>query len=270
MDNKKDFGYAKQTTTAIWYEEPSQDNPYVASECRLHGYRHLDLCKNKNFAEVMLLLFTKELPTDQQSQLFEALMVAFINPGPRHPATRAAMIAGVSKTQTEHLLPIGLIVLGGEHHGSADVEQTMLFIKNNRHTAVADLVKKGYETQPPKDGQDWLPYPGIGSTYGSKDPVCDEFANYFAQFDAVDKSFTWLAQLIEEIDHPQVSWLSVGLFSALLLDLGIEPREGGVIFQLISAPGIAAHGLEQTHKPISSMPFLDDQHYELRNKNQHV
>ncbi len=260
----KNFGYAKKTSTAIWYEKPSDNNPYVAQERRLHGYNMLELCQNSSFAEVFLLLFKGELPTPQQSTLFDNMMIAFISPGVRHPATRAAMTAGISKTNTPHLLPVGLMVLGGEQSGSADVEQTMHFIKQHQHTEVSSFINQNPMTKPHDDGQDWLPYPGIGSTYGSKDLITDELANHFSNFAATAQAFNWVTQLIEKINQPQISWLSTGLFAALLLDLGIPPREGGTLFQLISAPGLAAHALEQTHKPISSMPFLDDDQYVLK------
>ncbi|MFT4926875.1 MAG: citrate synthase [Phenylobacterium sp.] len=260
----KNFGYAKKATTAIWHEEPTIANPYVASECRLHGYNMLELCKHKSFAEVLFLLFKGELPNPQQSELLEALLVAFINPGPRHPATRAAMTAGISKTNTPHILPIGLMVLGGQKNGSADVEQTMHFIKKHHDSPIDDFIEQNPMAPLPDDGQDWAPYPGVGSTYADIDPFTLDLANHFASLEGSAKSFLWLQQLIDKIDHPQVGWRSTGLFAAILLDLGIPAREGNALFQLISAPGLAAHGLEQTHKPIASMPFLDDNQYVLK------
>ena len=267
MTNKKDFGYAKKATTAIWHEQPSQHNPYAAEKCRLHGYDVVELSKQKNFADVLLLMFKGELPDQSDSQLFNSLLIALISPGPRHPATRAVMTAGISKTNTPHILPIGLMVLGGEYNGAADVEKTMQFIKRNRDTAIADFCKQNPQAPKPEQQNDWRPYPGIGSAYGSIEPVTVELATYMATLPSSGENMAWLQQLISHLADPQVNWLAIGLFSAVMLDLDIAPREGGGLFQLLSAPGLLAHGLEQTHKPIKSMPFLDDDQYELTENN---
>ncbi len=259
---EKNFGHAQKPSTNIWYEKPSDNNPYVAQERRLHGYNMLTLCQQKSFTEVLFLLFKGELPSPSQNRLFELLMVAFINPGPRHPATRAAMTAGISKTNTPHILPVGLMVLGGQQNGAMDVEQTMGFIKSHQHQNVADFIHQQPMKTAPADGQDWHPYPGLGSSFGSHDLISAQLAHVFAKLPS-GQAFNWMQQLIKQIDHPNVNWLPVGLFAAILLDLAFAPREGGTLYQLFGAPGVAAHGLEQTHKPLTSMPLLDDDHYVL-------
>lgn len=98
---------------------PSPDNPYIAEHCRCRGYDLFELVQKRSFVDIIYLLLRGELPTKDQAQLFETLLVALINPGPRHPATRAAMNAGVGKTNTAHILPIALPVLGGDHLGAA-------------------------------------------------------------------------------------------------------------------------------------------------------
>ncbi len=102
-----------QVTTKIWQEQPSDKNPYLAITSRCYGYDIFDLMEKCSFIEVFFLLMKGELPTKKQKELLEKLMIAFINLGPRHPATRAAMAAGASQTDTAHLLPISLAILGG-------------------------------------------------------------------------------------------------------------------------------------------------------------
>lgn len=122
---KRDIKFAAKTVTRIWDEQPEEQNPYLAKHCRCHGYDLLELMQKCTFSEVMFLLFRGELPSKEQARLLDALLVAFINPGPRHPATRAAMNAGVSKTKAPHILPIALSVLGGRYLGGEEVEAAM-------------------------------------------------------------------------------------------------------------------------------------------------
>jgi len=262
MKNKQSFGYSSKTTTKIWQEIPSKHNPYVARENRLHGYDLIELATQKNFVDVLFLLFMGELPTTNQSTLLNTLMIGLISPGPRHSATRSAMVAGISKTNTSHILPIGLLALGGTNGGSNDVEAAMAYIKNNIGDSIANLDIK----EKPISG-DWFPIPGIGSYYGDSNLYCNEFANEIIKISAPNGAASWLNQIIKEFQESKnasVGWLNTGIAAAVLYDLGFPSREGNSFYQIISAPGIAAHGLEQTHRPIRAMPFIEDSQYDYQ------
>lgn len=261
-EKAKSFGYAKKVNTKIWYEKPSQNNPYVAEECRLHGYDITELVAKKSFTEVLLLLFLGELPEKSKVELLNKLMVGLINIGPRHPATRNAMIAGCSKAMTAHILPVGMITLGGEKGGSLEVERTVEFILKHSSTPIKEFIEQFSPGKPSSDGSDHIFYPGIGSYYGTRHTVLNNIAQQLVKSPASGQSLKWMSNLIEAIDNPNVGWLTTGLYSAVMCDLGIASRESGALFQLICAPGIVAHGLEQTHKPLSHMPFLEDEQYE--------
>ena len=262
MKNEDKFGYASSTTSNIFYEKPNENNPFVAEESYIFGYNTLELARKKSFADVLLLLFTGELPNNEDSKLLDALLVGLINPGPRHPAVRAAMTAGVSKSNSEHLLPIGLMVLGGEDNGAKEVENSMAFLqKNTNNSSIFNNTKC-------KDicfaNGDVKIAPGFGSLYGQRCPITHQLANHLS---GLSEKYVYLNQIhqqIIELPSSNIGWLPTGLAAAAFLDLGIKPREGIGLYQLLIAPGIAAHGFEQTHKPLSSMPFLDDSQYELR------
>jgi len=55
--------------------------------------------------------------------------------------------------------------------------------------------------------------------------------------------------------------------AAILCELGFQPRMGAGMFQLISAPGIFAHGIEMANKPITAMPFPDDKDYSIESSS---
>ena len=262
MENKDSFGYSKKTTTAIYYEKPSSSNPFMAESVHLHGYNLLELTQKKSFVDVLLLLFTGELPDENAVELMNALMVGFINPGPRNPAVRAAMTAGISKSNTPHLLPIGLLTLGGKEGGAEEIEQSMKsiqesFLSGNEIFCMSKLLAS-------PEGADIKLVPGFGSSYGQRCIVTHELAQLLNQLPGAGKYLHWLNKQILHFNNEKVGWLPVGLSSAVFLDLGIQPREGIALFQIIYSPGISVQALEQTHKPISSMPFLEDSQYELK------
>jgi len=257
----RDLKFAERTVTRIWQEEPSAANPYLADGWRCHGYDIVELASKKSFVEVLFLLLTGELPSQQQTELLNAVMVAFINPGPRHAATRAAMNAGVGKTFGTHILPIGLAVLGGRHLGGEEVTEAMRFFRTHRKNAPALVAAELLDnTVPPSEGDHHLA-PGFGCRFGGIDPMPGKIARFLGGLPASGDTIRWGADFAAAITPHGMGWLAPGVCAAAFCDLGLHYRDGAGLFQLLSAPGLLAHGLELSNKPTTAMPFLDEEHY---------
>ncbi|WDE01169.1 hypothetical protein [Thalassomonas actiniarum] len=260
---KKDFVYADKAQTNILLELPSDNNPYVTKTAYLHGYDVLELMAKKSFVETLLLLFTGELPPPEKVKLLEQLMVGLMNPGPRHPAVKAAMVAGVSKANAEHLLPVGLTVLGGKSNGAKEVELAMIFLQENKEKLPEEVVSQLLKTshQETVQGEFHLT-PGFGNNYGSIDEFADGLAAQL--FNAVNNSaevIAWGKAFNETLKVHDMGWLKTGIAAAVFCELDLSPRQGNGFFQLLCAPGILAHGVEQTHKPITAIPMLSDEQH---------
>ena len=267
--SKRDEKFTDRTVTKIWEEEPDPENPYLARHCRCHGYDIIELARKRSFVDILFLLFLGELPNPSQARLLETLMIVLINPGPRHPATRAAMNASVSKANSAHLLPIALSVLSGTHLGGEEVVAAMRFLqkrsKENPLKVATELLEK---PGPPK--ADWHIAPGFGSRFGDIDPLPREAADLLIALPGHGNNLQWGDNFTKEIEQMNLGWLSTGLAAAVFCDLGFNRLAGAGLFQLLCAPGLLAHGLELADKPITDMPFLDETHYvitrEAKNK----
>ncbi|MHB8808609.1 MAG: citrate/2-methylcitrate synthase [Desulfobulbaceae bacterium] len=258
---KRKIEFAKRTATRITEEQPAQGNPYLAENCRYFGYNLLELAEKRSFVEVVFLLLSGELPSTAQSRLMETLMVSFINPGPRHPATRAAMNSGIGKTHTTHILPIGLSVLSGDHLGGGEVTEAMRFLRLRRKTEPEELVATLlHEMKRPENG-DWHIAPGFGSRFGDIDPLPQKVATLLLGMPGNGSALQWGEKFVRGLEPHRLGWLSTGVCAAVFCDLGLHPRVGAGLFQILSAPGILAHGLELANKPTTAMPFLDGEHY---------
>lgn len=258
---KKNIVYSDKSSTSIWFEEPAPDNPYATKQCYLHGYDLFDVAKNATYIETLFLLFLGELPNKRQAALLEKLMIFLINPGPRHNATRAAMNAGVGKTDPAHILPIGLITLGGSHLGSSEVEKAMHFFIENKNENAEIAANKLLNDAQFNDEGDNNSIPGFGTRYNSIDNIANSTANFLLTLSSKNSILHWGDDFAKILKKHNQGWLVTGVAAATLCDLGFAPREGACLFQLMSAPGILAHGLEQTHKPITAMPMLKDENY---------
>lgn len=257
---KRDERFTTRTVTRIWQEVPSAANPYLAETCRCHGYELQDLAQKKGFADVLYLLFQGELPSPEQAKILESLLILLINPGPRHLAVRAAMNAAVSRAHTQHLLPIGLSVLSGAHLGGSEVLTAMRFFGENLTKSVQELAVTIMQGPLPLEG-DFHPAPGFGSRFGTIDPIPQKMAALLGSLPGSGLALAWGEALAAELKAKEMGWLVTGVAAAVFHDLGFTPWAGAGLFQLASSPGILAHGLELADKPLTAMPFLNNDQY---------
>lgn len=253
--------FSNRTQTRIWEEVPSDQNPYLAQHCRCHGYDLMDLMQKRSLVDVLYLLFIGELPTKDQAKLLETLMIAFINPGPRHPAARTAMNAGVGRTNTAHILPISLTVLGGDHLGGGEVTAAMRFLMKHSDSDPASIAQNLLVNADPPGTGDRHIAPGFGSHFGGIDPLPQSIARILLAQPGSGKVLQWSNTFAEALNPHGLGWLCTGVCAAVFIDLKFPPRSGAGLFQLVCAPGLLAHGLELADKPITTMPFLDEAHY---------
>ncbi|MFH1217754.1 MAG: citrate synthase [Pseudomonadota bacterium] len=259
---RRDQKFTTRTVTKIWDEVPAAHNPFLAESCRCHGYDLLELAKKRSFPDVLYLLFRGELPSVEQAQLLETLVIGLINPGPRHPATRAAMNAGVGKTNSVHILPIALSVLGGAHLGGEEVEAAIRFIRQNQNKEATMIAENLLSTKKKSEG-DCHVAPGFGSRFGGIDPVPQKLAAMLSALSGCGKALKWGTEFADVLHKEEMGWLATGVAACVFCDLGFQSQAGAGLFQLFCAPGLLAHGLELAgpYKSITAMPFLDEEHY---------
>lgn len=256
-----DEGYSHRTASRITEEVASSHNPYVAVKVSYFGYDLLELMQKRSYVDVLFLLFHGELPDPQQAQLLEQLLIAFINPGPRHAATRAAMNAGVGKTRPQHILPIGMEVAGGAWLGGVEVSEAMSWLKDKRHEDAQVVAQQLLaEHQADTEGDVHIA-PGFGTRFGEIDVLPQQILDRLIALPGQGRYLSWSREFSRALHEGNMACLSTGVIAATLLDLGFHPRAGAGLFQLITAPGLLAHGLEMSNKPRTAMPFLDDAHY---------
>jgi len=262
-EKRRDEEFAQQLKTRIWDEIPSAYNPYLAESYRCYGYDIFELLQHCRYSEVVYLLFRGELPDDNEAMLLEQLQIALINPGIRHAAGRAAVYAGVGKTDPAHILPISLSVLGGEHLGGIEVERAMRFLRRASRKSPTDIIQeKNIEKISVTDG-DNHPVPGFGSHFGDIDPLVHKLAKHLHGLPSSGQCMHWGERFAQELEPHNMGWLITGLVAAVLADLGFQPRSAAGLYQLLCAPGLLAQGLEYANKPLSAVPFIDDEHYHI-------
>ncbi|MCI5143232.1 MAG: hypothetical protein D3909_16205 [Candidatus Electrothrix sp. ATG1] len=170
------------------------------------------------------------------------------------------MNAAVGKTNPAHILPAGLAVLSGAHLGGEEVSTAMRFLRRNYKKDPINIANELLSLSRPNKG-DWHVAPGFGSRFGGIDPIPQQIADLLGRFPTANKTIRWGQNFVTAITAQGMGWLDTGLAAATFCDLGFHPRVGAGLFQILRAPGILAHGIELSNKPITAMPFLDEEHY---------
>ncbi len=260
---KRDDLHVEKMATKICQEIPDKDNPYIAKEMYLHGYNLIDLMQKKSFIEVLLLLFKTELPHQNEIELLEHLMIALIELGTRHPATRAAINVGIGKTDILHILPVSLNVLSGSHLGAGEIEASMAFLRENSKKPPLIVLEEQLKYKPKEEG-DWHIAAGFGSRFGSIDLIPNQVAKKLLKLTGSGRIMTWANAYAECLKPHQMGWLNTGLAAAVFTEIGIRPAIATGLFQIICAPGLLAHGIEMSAQPLTAVPFTSDENYVIR------
>lgn len=247
--------------TRIWKEQESQTNPFHSDDAWCFGYNLFELAEKKSFSEVFFLLFTGELPSTEQDRLLQHLLILFINPGPRHPATRSGVTAAASMTYEEHLLPIMVSAFGGARGGAGNMRGCMEFLDTYYLNAPQDI----FENTNFFDAEECCVV-GFGGDFGEASTWAGRCLRHFLENFNERPCFSWLYSLdvyCREASKGRFG-ITLDLIVAMVFkELNFSDNQAVGLYQLISAPGMFAHAAEYIRQPSTSIPFIADENYVL-------
>ena len=253
-----------KASTKICLETACKENPYQAKKLYVSGYDIEELADKCSFIDMIFLMFTGEFAkSPEDKELLKTLQMLLSISSPRHPAARAAMNCGICKANEEHLLPISLMALGGSQSGALEVKECINFINEN--------LEKSAEQTADNLAKFWLNKhehiaPGFGQLYGNPDCLSSSFLEKLSTIKPEGKTIKWVSSFTTQLGKYHTGILDVGLAACIFNELSFGARESVGLYQLLRAPGLLAYAMEQTHKPISAMPMLEDDQYELIKK----
>lgn len=246
-------------TTRIWREEAEPGNAFATRAAYCHGYDVFgEMLGRARWVEMLWLLFRGEVPLPEQAAMLEDLAVALANPGPRDPAVHAAMCAGTGGSTAAASLMAALAVGAGQQGGAREVFQAMQLWQR----CGPDL---GAWAQALASSDDSVAsiWPGCAHVPGF-DPHAAAAGHTVVQT---------LVHLAGSRAGPHLGWLHrqraaleglaaaplamTGVAAAALLDLGLTPDQGEMLFLLLRLPGAAVHALEQRSLGPREFPFFE-------------
>lgn len=242
------------------------------------GYNQEELITNLSYAEMVFLILKGRLPKENESKIFNHILVSFCDHGVTPPSTQAARIIASSGANLNNAVAGGLLSFGKNHAGA--IEKAMNLFQNSIKTLklgetdpddvnkkiarlAIDIVNQ-YESKSRR-------IPGFGHRYHDKDPRAVRLLD-LAILESAIGPHTKLALVIESIlsERKGICLNVDGVNAGLLSDMGFDSQMGLGIFMIGRLPGLIAHSYEEIQEEEKFRRFcdLEDISYEgLKSRN---
>jgi len=220
-----------------------------SGEIMVRGYPIEQLTRKRSFGDVVFLLLTGELPTGQEGEMIEAILVSCCEHSLASPSVDAVRFVASSGVPLQTAVAAGVSSIG-EVHGGAIEPCAHLLQKTVASGKSPDDVMAELRAAKKR-------LPGFGHTVHDKDPRATVLLS-IAEEKGVSGPHTALAHQLElaaqrALGRPLPMNVD-GAIAAIMCDMGIDPALGKAFFIIGRAPGYCAHAHEQvtTERPFKS------------------
>lgn len=238
------------------------------------GYPQEDLIGNISFPEMVYLLIKGEMPSENDSKMFEAVLVSFCDHGVTPPSTQVARLMASTGSSMNGCVSGGILSFGKYHAGA--LERSMNILQELVHNgvigysgplqshddirAVAGVVVDEFFNNNEK-------IPGFGHRYHSEDPRASKLLKIAEEY-GVSDVHTELALAIEEIlfETKGIKMNIDGANAGILSDMGFDWSLGTGVFMMGRLPGIISHVFEEktVETPFRKFVDVDEIQYQER------
>jgi len=228
----------------FWRTEISEVKP---NEIRVRGYDLTELIGNRSFGDVVFLLLSGELPAGNEGKMLDALLVSATEHGLMAPSVDATRFVASGGVPLQAAVAAGINAMGDFHAGAVDAGAQLLLEaeatgKPPKEAALAIAMR--YKSEGKR-------LSGYGHKVHDPDPrtarvleVAEElgFSGRFVELAIAFENAT------EEVVGRRLHMNIDGAMSAILLELGLDPRLGKAFYVIGRSAGLVAHAFEEQTK----------------------
>jgi citryl-CoA lyase len=212
--------------------------PYV------YGYDLTKLAESPSFTRTIYLILMGKMPDKNAERMLDAIFTIAIDHGVEPSSVVAARNVYSAGSPVQAAVAAGVLAFG-EFHGGA-IEQTMENFKKwqgrNAAEMVSDFAKRGERVS------------GFGHRLYMVDPRTQKLLEIAKKLGFYGKYVKFALEVEAEVSKGAKKLpLNIdGIFGALLLEMGFNPKVGKGIFIIARTPGIVAHVVEEAlrEKPV--------------------
>lgn len=215
------------------------------------GYDLISLAGKSSFAKTIYLILKGEVPDKNSEKMLDAMLTIAIDHGTEPSSVVAARNIYSGGSPLQAAVAGGILALG-EFHGGA-IETAMDTFKKYQPMGV-DTLNDDFS----KSGKRVA---GLGHRYYTSDPRTQKLVEIAKELGFYGK-YVKFALLCEEKFSAGGKKLPLnidGIFAALLLEMGFNPKAGKGFFIIARTPGIVAHVVEESlrEKPVRRLTEKD-------------
>ncbi|MFS0559753.1 citryl-CoA lyase [Terribacillus sp. 179-K 1B1 HS] len=229
-----------------WWETEISD--IKKNQIILRGKEVEDLIGNITYSQMLYFLLTGKELTDQQAKLFESVLVAGADHGPRAPSIAAARMAATCGVSFNSAIATGINMLGDIHGGAVEGAMDLLYKTKAELAADTNAVAENVQ-QFLAAGKK---LPGFGHQLHDKDPRVSRLYDLSQKvIDSGEISGEYLAiledyrQSMSAVKKREFTVNVDGISAAIQCEIGIPAKAAKGIFSLSRGMGIVAHAYEE-------------------------
>ncbi|SDH99732.1 citryl-CoA lyase [Alteribacillus bidgolensis] len=232
-----------------WQTEISQ---IKKNEVNIRGYKMEDLIGNISYGQMLYLLLCGDILDEKKAKLFESVLVAGADHGPRAPSIAAGRMAATCGISFNSAVATGINLLGDSHGGATEKGMKLLY---ETWEEARESGKDLYQVIDSKL-DDMLSkkekLPGIGHQLHDDDPRVNrlyELAEPMAAEKEISGVYLDIAEqyrrLLAEKKKRSITMNIDGVAAAIQCEIGLPAEAAKGIFALSRGMGIAAHAFEE-------------------------
>ena len=241
-----------QSVSDWWQTEIIEMKPGMI---RYRGYEIQDLIGQTSFSQMIWLMVRGELPSKEQSELLDAVLMSAVDHGPQAPSIAIARMAATCGVGLNNAMASAVNVLGDVHGGAGEQAVEIynnISIEMNDGLSLEDAVSSELDKNIQNNGKF---IPGFGHRFHPIDPRAPrllELVEEAAKKNIVSGIFAKIARQVEiEIEARKGKLIPMnidGASAVIYAELGFPAPLARGLFCLSRSVGILAHAWEQTEQ----------------------
>lgn len=211
---------------------------HVDGKPHVYGYDLTTLAGEASFTKAIYLILKGEMPDKNSEKMLDAILTIALDHGVEPPSVVAARNVYSGGSPIQAAVASGILAMGKYHAGA--IEDSMENFKKYEPLGVKKLVedfaKSGTRVS------------GFGHRLYSTDPRTQRLLVIAKELGFYGKYVKFALSVEEELSKgaKKLPFNIDGIFGALLLELGFNPRAGNGVFIIARTPGLVAHVVEES------------------------
>jgi citrate synthase len=221
------------------------------NEIILRGYPIEELIGNVSYSQMLYFLLCGEMLSEKKARLFESVLVAGADHGPRAPSIAAARMAATCGISFNSCVATGINLLGDIHGGAAEKAMKLFYLTNElagNENNISSVAREQFEQLQEKKEK----LAGFGHQLHDDDPRVRrlyQLAQALVEEGEISGIYLKIAEeyrmLLEERKKKKMTMNVDGVSAAIQCELAIPAEAAKGVFALSRGMGIVAHAFEE-------------------------